>query len=106
MKATTVLIAGDEAIPRLGLKHILDSEPSFTVIGESETEALINNARKLQPDVVVLHVGSTRQPLPNVIKSLHQALPRCGIVVLGREPENWYAIHSEPSRVGEEFHRS
>ena len=85
MKATTVLIAGDEAIPRLGLKHILDSEPSFTVIGESETEALINEARKLRPDVVVLHVASSRQRVPNLIRSLHEALPRSGIVVLGRE---------------------
>jgi DNA-binding NarL/FixJ family response regulator len=53
-----VLVADDHMIVRTGIRHVLESEPGFEVVGEaangSEAIAL---AAELQPDVVVLDIS-------------------------------------------------
>lgn len=53
-----VLVADDHTIVRSGIRHVLESEPDFEVVGEagSGTEA-IALATTLQPDVVVLDIS-------------------------------------------------
>jgi DNA-binding NarL/FixJ family response regulator len=57
-KPIRVLVADDHMIVRTGIRHVLESEPGFEVVGEAAngTEALSLTA-ELHPDVVVLDIS-------------------------------------------------
>jgi DNA-binding NarL/FixJ family response regulator len=53
-----VLIADDHAIVRTGIRHVLESEPGFEVVGETASGAdTLRLAASLHPDVVVLDIS-------------------------------------------------
>jgi len=58
---TTVLIADDQALVRVGLRKILDAETQCQVVGEANNggEALAE-ARRLRPDVVLMDIRMPR----------------------------------------------
>jgi DNA-binding NarL/FixJ family response regulator len=54
---TSVVIADDQALVRVGLRKILESEPGLTVLGEAEDGSdAVAGARRLRPDVVLMDV--------------------------------------------------
>ena len=54
---TTVLIADDQALVRVGLRKILENEPEISVIGEAgDGEDAVAGARRLAPDVVLMDI--------------------------------------------------
>jgi DNA-binding NarL/FixJ family response regulator len=54
---TTVLIADDQPLVRVGLRKILEAEPETTVIGEaSDGEEAFAETRRLRPDVVLMDI--------------------------------------------------
>jgi DNA-binding NarL/FixJ family response regulator len=57
-KAIRVLVVDDHMIVRTGIRHVLESEPGFEVVGEAAnaTDALSLTA-ELHPDVVVLDIS-------------------------------------------------
>jgi DNA-binding NarL/FixJ family response regulator len=53
-----VLVADDHMIVRTGIRHVLESEPGFEVVGEAANGSeAISLAAALQPDVVVLDIS-------------------------------------------------
>jgi DNA-binding NarL/FixJ family response regulator len=90
MKVITLLVISDEVIPRLGLKHLLDSEPGFEVRGEADSREASSQASKLIPDVVIVLAEAARPGCAQLIGSVREAAPRAGIVVLGRETHHAY----------------
>src|SRR6185436_7435659 len=54
--STRVVIAEDEAIPRLGLREMLRDQ-GYDVVGEAtDGKAVIDLARELKPDLVIMDV--------------------------------------------------
>jgi DNA-binding NarL/FixJ family response regulator len=54
---TTVLIADDQALIRVGLRKILESEPDTTVVAEAaDGEDAVAAARTTRPDVVLMDI--------------------------------------------------
>jgi DNA-binding NarL/FixJ family response regulator len=54
---TSVLLADDQALARMGLRKILESEPEVTVVGEAADGAdAIAAAARLRPDLVVMDI--------------------------------------------------
>ena len=76
MPATrTVLLADDHPVVRMGVRHILEAAPEFSVVGEAgdgrETVALVD---ELHPDVLLLDLA-----MPNLpgLEALRQLADRC-----------------------------
>jgi DNA-binding NarL/FixJ family response regulator len=54
---TSVLIADDQALVRVGLRKIIESEPEIRVAGEAaDGEDAVAEARRLRPDVVLMDI--------------------------------------------------
>lgn len=90
MIATTLLLIGDEEIPRLGLGHLLASESIFEVRGKGGSKDAVALASKLKPDVVILFADTASPSCAQLVGSIHLVVPRSGIVVLGRETHHSY----------------
>src|SRR6478735_8065833 len=54
---TSVLIADDQALVRVGLRKILEAEPETSVVGEAaDGEEAVAEARRLRPDLVLMDI--------------------------------------------------
>jgi DNA-binding NarL/FixJ family response regulator len=80
---TTVLLADDQALVRVGLRKILDSEPELTVVGEvGDGEDAVAAARRLRPDVVLMDI---RMPVLDGIEATRRivgARPATRVLIL------------------------
>jgi two-component system response regulator NreC len=85
MKVISLLVIGDEAIARLGVRHLLMSEAGFEVRGEAESKDAVEQASELNPDIVVVFADAVRPSCARLIDSIRKTAPRAGIVILGRE---------------------
>jgi DNA-binding NarL/FixJ family response regulator len=80
---TTLLIADDQALVRVGLRKILESEPRTTVVGEaSDGQQAVAAARRLRPDVVLMDI---RMPVLDGIEATRRivrAQPASRVLIL------------------------
>jgi DNA-binding NarL/FixJ family response regulator len=80
---TTLLIADDQTLVRVGLRKILESEPDTTVAGEaSDGQDAVSAARRLRPEVVLMDI---RMPVLDGIEATRRivrALPATQVLIL------------------------
>jgi len=71
---TSVLIADDQALVRVGLRKILEAEPETTVVGEAaDGQDAIAETRRLRPDVVLMDI---RMPVLDGIEATRRIVER------------------------------
>jgi len=80
---TSVLVADDQALVRVGLRKILEAEPETTVAGEAaDGEEAVAEARRLRPDVVLMDI---RMPVLDGIEATRRivgAQPATRVLIL------------------------
>jgi len=98
---TSVLIADDQALVRVGLRKILESDPALTVVGEAgDGEDAVAEARRSLPDVVLMDI---RMPVLDGIEATRRivrAQPGTRVLILttfGLDGYVYDALHAGAS---------
>ncbi len=90
-----VLVADDHAIVRTGIRHVLESEPGFTVVGEASTGAeAIELAESLHPDVAVLDISMPGATGLQVTQELRRLAPDTRVLILSMHDNTEYVLES------------
>jgi DNA-binding NarL/FixJ family response regulator len=90
-----VLIADDHAIVRTGIRHVLEREPGFTVVGEASTGAeALELASSLQPDVAVLDISMPGDSGLRVAAELLHRSPETQVLILSMHDNTEYVLES------------
>ena len=94
-KPIRVLVADDHMIVRTGIRHVVESEPDFEVVGEaaSGSEAL-SLASRLRPDVVVLDISMPDQSGLEVAASLRSTAGPPRVLILSMHDNPEYVLES------------
>lgn len=90
-----MLVADDHMIVRTGIRHVLESESDFVVIGEagSGSEAILL-AAELRPDIVVLDISMPDQSGLEVAARLRSASAAPRILILSMHNNAEYVLES------------
>lgn len=90
-----VLVADDHTIVRTGIRHVLESEAGFEVVGEAAngSEAL-SLVAQLRPDVVVLDISMPGESGLKVAARLRDSSPEPKVLVLSMHDNAEYVLES------------
>lgn len=88
-----ILIADDHTIVRHGIKQIVDAEPQMTTVGEAQNgNEVLELARKMAIDVVVLDITMPGRNGLETLKDLKREHPAIAVIVLSMHPKDQYAV--------------
>jgi DNA-binding NarL/FixJ family response regulator len=94
-KPIRVLVADDHTIVRTGIRHVLEGEPGFVVVGEAATGGeTLTLAEALQPDVVVLDISMPGQSGLQVAARLGRGSHPPRVLMLSMHSNAEYVLES------------
>ena len=78
-----VLVVDDHAVVREGIRHVLEGEPDFSVIGEAGNASdALRLVEERQPDVIVLDVSMPGESGLRATPKLRAAAPQARILIM------------------------
>lgn len=90
-----VLIADDHMIVRTGIRHVLESESGFEVVGEAANgPEVLTLVAKLQPDVVVLDISMPGESGLKLAAQLRNSTPEPRVLILSMHDNAEYVLES------------
>jgi DNA-binding NarL/FixJ family response regulator len=90
-----VLVADDHMIVRTGIRHVLESESGFEVVGEAANGAeVLALAATLQPDVVVLDISMPGASGLKLAAQLRDSTPEPRVLILSMHDNAEYVLES------------
>jgi DNA-binding NarL/FixJ family response regulator len=90
-KKTRILLADDHAVVRHGFRMILDAQSDLEVVGEvSNGREAVEQAGKLQPDVVVMDVTMPELNGIEATRRIAEASPRTRVLALSMHKDAVY----------------
>ena len=93
--AIRVLVADDHAIVRTGIRHVLETEPGFTVVAEASNGAeALALAVELSPDVAVLDISMPGLSGLQTAAELRRRAPETRILMLSMHDNAEYVLES------------
>ncbi len=82
-KATRIVLAEDHRILREGLRAIFAGEPDLELVGEAtDGREAINQARELQPDILILDLSMPRMDGLAALKEIKRVAPPTRVLVM------------------------
>lgn len=90
-----VLVADDHTVVREGIRHVLEGESDFTVVGEAATaaEALLI-AEQTRPDVAVLDISMPDDSGLIVAARLRREMPETRVLILSMHDNPEYVLEA------------
>lgn len=92
---TTILLADDHHVVRLGLRALLDAEPDFRVVGEAtdglETSRLVE---QLKPEVLIVDLMMPGINGLEVTRQVNQRTPQTRIIILSMHANEAYVLEA------------
>ena len=83
MKKTSILIADDHSLLRMGLRSMLRQEADMEVVGEAVNgEMAVELVRKLKPDVVVMDLMMPKLNGADATRSILESHPDTKVIIL------------------------
>lgn len=80
---TRILIADDHAVLREGMRHLLEREKDFEVVGEAgDGEEVVKLATELKPDLVILDIVMPKLNGIEAAKLIKQTSPPTAVLIL------------------------
>lgn len=93
MTVTRIVLADDHPIVRQGLRTLLESQPSYQVVGEAEDGLkALELVEQLKPDVLIVDIMMPSLNGLEVVKRVHKLLPQTRIVVLSLHSNEPYVL--------------
>jgi DNA-binding NarL/FixJ family response regulator len=90
-----VLVADDHMIVRSGIRHVLESESGFEVVGEAESgEEALALTSELKPDVVVLDISMPDQSGLEVAARIREDPGSARVLILSMHNNAEYVLES------------
>ncbi|HEU5305358.1 MAG TPA: response regulator transcription factor [Gemmatimonadales bacterium] len=90
-----VLVADDHMIVRTGIRHVLESESGFEVVGEAANAAeTLTLAARLQPDIVVLDISMPGESGLQLAARLRGVAPQARVLILSMHDNAEYVLES------------
>jgi two-component system, NarL family, response regulator NreC len=91
MKKLTILLADDHGVVRQGFRRILEAQPDMEVVGEAGNgREAVEQASKLQPDLVVMDVAMPELNGIEATRRLKENTPRTKVLALSMHKDAVY----------------